>query len=276
MSGGREPTLCWLRGEILPLDGAVVPARDRGFLFGEGVFETIRVRAGRAWRLGRHLVRLADSAAALGFEADETGAARAAEALLERTSGRDGVLKIVATAGDPPALPPQVLATLGPPRPLPPRAREDGVVAALAAWPHGAPSPLARVKSLACADRILARRAASRAGAFDAIFLDAAGHVAEGAATNVFWVRGGRLFTPALALGIVPGIARAAVLELGPADEGRFPLEHLLAADEAFLTNALVSVLPLRAIGGRPLAAPAPGPLTRELAARFETLVRCA
>jgi len=193
-------------------------------------------------------------------------------ALLARARGRDAVLKIVATAGDPPELPPQVLATLGPPRLLPPRAREDGVLAALAPWPHGAPSPLARVKSLACADRILVRRAAFRAGAFDAIFLDAAGHVAEGAATNVFWARGGRLFAPALALGIVPGIARAAVLELAPAEEGRFPLADLAGADEAFLTNALAGVLPVRAIGDRPLAA-APGSLTREIAARFEALV---
>jgi branched-subunit amino acid aminotransferase/4-amino-4-deoxychorismate lyase len=274
VSAPADQRLCWIRGAVLPLVEAAVPVADRGFLFGEGLFETVRVARGRALRLEAHLARLARSAADLGL-APPRGVREAARALLERWGARDGVLKIVATAGPEPApgepdAPGLVLLAL-PPRPLPARAREDGVVAAIAAAPHpGARSPLAGAKTLAYFERALARRRAAAEGAWEAIFLGAAGEVAEGAASNVFWARGGRLCTPALEIGIVPGIARAAVLALAAAEEGRFPLEDLLGAEEAFLTNALVGVLPLCAIAGRAIGAGAPGPTTRALAARLE------
>jgi branched-subunit amino acid aminotransferase/4-amino-4-deoxychorismate lyase len=269
---------------VIPLEEARVAVRDRGFLFGEGVFETIRVARGRPWRLERHLARLAGGARALGFAPPE-GAAEAAAALLARFGPRDGALKVIVTAGDPPALAPALILTVAPPRPLPEGARESGVAAGIAAARHDPESPLSARKTLAYLERRLARRAAEAAGHYEAIFLDARGRVAEGAATNVFWAAGGALRTPALSLGILPGIARGAVLEIAAAigvraEEGAFFLEDLLASDEAFLTNALAGVLPLREVGGRPIGAgvglsarPAPGPLTRGFAARLEKLV---
>jgi branched-subunit amino acid aminotransferase/4-amino-4-deoxychorismate lyase len=280
VSRGSGATLCWLAGEVMPLDAARVPLRDRGFLSGEGAFETVRVVRGRPFRLAAHLGRLAAASRALGIEgaaAPLAGAQAAAEALLAARGAEDGVLKIIITAGDPPALAPSLIALAGPPRPLPPGAREEGVGATLAPWPHPGRSPAGGAKTLANLDRSLARRLAAREGAWEAIFLDAGGRVAEGAVTNVFWVRGGALFTPALDLGIVPGIARAAVIALAreagiPTHEGGFPCDELAGADEAFITNALVGALPLRKIGDRPLAR-VPGPFTRALAARLEDLV---
>lgn len=278
-AAGALDALCWIGGDVGPLAAARVPVCDRGFLFGEGVFETIRIVRGRAFRLDAHLARLEAAAVALGIEPPELRerSVAAAHELVRRWGARDGMLKVIVTGGDPPELEPQLVATIAPPRPLPARARTAGVSVEVAGARQNGTSPLARMKTLAYLDRVLARDAAAAHDRWEAIFLDARGHVAEGCVTNIFWAREGRLFTPALALGILPGIARGAVLEVAAEAgvevvEGAFPLEDLARADEAFLTNALVGVLPVRDIEERPLRG-APGPLTRGFAAQLEALV---
>ncbi len=273
--------LCWIDGAVHPLESreARLPVRDRAFLLGEGLFETVRVVSGRPWRLAQHLARLARAAEALELPAPppEAKALAAAAELLAQFGARDGVLKIVWTAGDPPELSPALVLIATPPRPLPPRAREEGVriwIPGPESSPEPRPGPLARWKTTCYLDRALLRRRAAARGAWEAILLGPRGEVLEGAATNVFWERGGRLRTPALSLPILPGIAReAAIAEAAaagiPVEEGAFPAGDLESAGEAFLTNALVGVLPV-ALSGRE----GPGPLTRALATRLEERVR--
>lgn len=274
-----DDPLCFIGGEILPEREAKIPIRDRAFRYGEGLFEIVRVRRGRPFRLRAHLARLEAGAVTLGIarRESEDEIVRSVEALLERWSARDGVLRIVLTAGDPPELPPTLIATILPPRPVPQAARERGVTVEVAGPRQSPASPLPRLKSLNYLERTLARRTAESHGHFEALFVDPAGHVAEGAQSNIFWARGDLLRTPARSLGILPGVMRNIVIELAAATgvrvkEGSYPLSDLYAADEAFLTNALVGVLPVRVVEERPLRF-CPGPLTGGLAAQIEALV---
>ncbi|TAK56459.1 MAG: branched-chain amino acid aminotransferase, partial [Dehalococcoidia bacterium] len=139
-------------------------------------------------------------------------------------------------------------------------------------------SPLSRLKTLNYLNNLLARRAARAAGADEALFLNTRGDVAEGAASNVFIVRGRELLTPPASAGALPGIARATVLELAPTlgltpRESTLTLDSIRTADEAFLTNSLMEVLPLVRLDGAPIAGGRPGSATQSLRAAYRALV---
>ncbi|GIW71965.1 MAG: hypothetical protein KatS3mg102_1507 [Planctomycetota bacterium] len=254
----------------MPRAGARVPLAE-GLLGGEGVFETVRVVRGRAVRLPAHLARLQAGARALGLLGGLPAAPQAALApLLARWGAQDGVLRLVLvaagsggqdTAGRAEAAGAGAAcfwALLEPPRPLPPGAREHGVALVLGPPGLAATGPAAGLKTLSRLGWRLARRQAHRRGAFDAILLDHAGRVCETTVANLFWAAGGTLYTPALELGVLPGTVRAEVLaaaaRLGIAvREGAFTSGVLERAEEAFLTNALVGVLPVARIGERAL-----------------------
>jgi branched-chain amino acid aminotransferase len=140
-------------------------------------------------------------------------------------------------------------------------------------------SALSRVKSANYLQSVLARIEADRNGAQEAILLNARGYVAEASTSNVFAVAGGSLATPSVDSGALPGITRAAVIEL--AAEARLPVterlvtpEELLDADEAFLTNSLMEIMPLTELDGQPIGSGRPGPVTQQLAEAYRELVR--
>jgi branched-subunit amino acid aminotransferase/4-amino-4-deoxychorismate lyase len=171
-----------------------------------------------------------------------------------------------------------LIARVSPEWRLPEGARDRGVAIEVAQGYAAAPSSISRFKTLSRLERDLAWRAARARGRYDALLLDAADQVVEGAATNIFFVRGGWLWTPDVSLGALPGVARAIVVNLAEATRiavqtGAFPLAELESAEEVFLTNALVGVLPVRELDGRRVWDSAPGPMTRTLATAFEALV---
>jgi branched-subunit amino acid aminotransferase/4-amino-4-deoxychorismate lyase len=255
--------------------------RDRGFQHGYGVFETVRVANGKAFRLNMHLARMREGARALAIEAPEVNE-RSFSALLEAWGRRDGVLKIIVTGGAPPDLEPTLLATASPPRPLPPGAREHGVplgVETVGSLRPARQPLLSRFKLLSHADRVLIRSGARARGMYDALMIFA-GTVFEGAGTNVFFVPRGRrtVCTPALELGIVEGTMRALVVELARESEievefGTFPLSELEEAEEVFVTSALAGALPVSSIEGAPVGTPARFEIAHALNARVEALV---
>ncbi len=206
-------TLCWLNGRLLPPEQARLDPADRGFLLGDGVFETLRATA----HLDRHLARLREGAATLGIALPwpNPEIAAAATAVL---GGRDAALRITLSRGPAPrgllapaGTQPTLLITAGPlPPPLPPARL---IVARTTR--RNEHSPLARIKSLNYLDSIIARQEAEAAGADDALLCNTAGRIAEATAANVF-VRHGRAWTtPPVADGALPGIARALLLEFG-------------------------------------------------------------
>jgi branched-subunit amino acid aminotransferase/4-amino-4-deoxychorismate lyase len=139
-------------------------------------------------------------------------------------------------------------------------------------------SPLSAVKSLNCLDNLLAREDARRRGADEAILLNTRGLVAEGSASNLFLVEGGRLLTPSIESGALPGITRQAALELASAAgleaaESGVEMQALWDAPEVFLTNSVMEVMPLTMLDGRPVGSGEPGPVTERLGQMYGELV---
>lgn len=281
----------YVNGKWLPAGSATVDAADRGLLYGYGLFETLRVRRGRPALVERHLDRLFRSAPVLGLDLpwDTEALAGLVADCAARNGVAEGGVRLTVTAGPGPAFAPGggapglvLTARRGPLYPEDAYAR--GYRAAIATVRRNHRSPLAGVKSLNCLDNLLARREAAARGADEALLLNVDGELAEGAATNLFFVRRGRLCTPEVECGALPGVARGVVLERASGgaggspglpgvmavEAGRYGPEALLEADEAFLTNALMGVMPLVAVDGRPVGDGRPGPTTSWLRIMFE------
>jgi branched-subunit amino acid aminotransferase/4-amino-4-deoxychorismate lyase len=156
----------------------------------------------------------------------------------------------------------------------------EGASAVIAATRRNETSPLAHIKSLNYLDNLLAREAARSAGAHEALLLNTRDLLADGSASNVFVVRAGELLTPPVEDGALPGITRAAVLDLAQAAgisarEVSLTEDDLRSAEEAFLTNAVGGVVPLVSVEGQPVGTGAPGELTRSVAALYDAAVSC-
>ena len=232
---------------------------DRGFTLGDGLFETVLAEAGELRRLDAHLDRLTAGCGVLGLPAPDRAAAEAemrrALAAAELTGVRAAVrLTLTAGAGGrgldrPEDLQPLLVATAAPaPKPASP-ARLAVSSVRRNEW-----SPTAQLKTLAYLDNVLARREARAAGADEALMLNTQGQLAGAAAANLFWVAGERLVTPALACGVLPGIARGRVIAAARArgigvEEVAATPESLAAATAIFLTNSLTGLRRVAAVG---------------------------
>jgi branched-chain amino acid aminotransferase len=277
--------MVFLQGKIVPRDGARVSVRDRSFRHGEGVFETLRGRGRRAFRIADHLGRLRSSAALLGWRLPWGDAALAAavEATLEANRLRESRLRIHASPGcgglDEPAGPPLLLVEAEPFAAVDEDRRRAGVALKVWGGRQSGRSALAGAKTASYAGNLAARRWARQAGAHDALLLDEDGHVCEASCANLFAVRDGRLRTPPLDCGALAGITRRVVLELargsaaGEVREETVTLEDLLAADEIFLTSTGVELLPVTSVDGREAGGGKPGPVTGELLGLYRGLL---
>jgi len=267
----------WLDGALVDAAAARIDPADRGFLLGDGLFETMRADGGRVVRLARHLARLRQGAGALGIglALDDDAIARALETTLEANGqGRGGAaLRLTLTRGPGPRglLPPSdasptlMIAAFA----LPPlRPPAQAVIVRGVARNQG--SITSRLKGLGYLDNILALREAQAGGSDEALLLNAAGRLACASAANLFLVADGRLLTPPPEEGVLPGITRGRLLELAPTLRiacSERPLEPgaIDAAQEAFVSSSLGLVRPVARIGSRLL--PAPGPVTARLTA---------
>ena len=242
----------------------MIPPDDRGFTLGDGLFETVLARGGELVRLDAHLDRLTAGCASLGLPPPDRGVAGAlmrqalADAALQ---GARAAVRLTLTAGsggrglDRPAEPRlRLVATAAP---APPPATPARLVTAKVR--RNDQSPAARLKTLAYLDNVLARAEARAAGADEALMLNTRGELACAAAANLFWIVGGRLFTPALSCGVLAGVARGQVLTQAAGrgvavDEVRAGREALDAAEAVFVTNVLVGVRPAATLDGRSFA----------------------
>ncbi len=241
------------RGVVDP-DTPVLVADDDGFARGRAAFTTLRVYRGRPFRLPEHLERLAGSARRIGLVPPDLieVEALAHEAVAAAGAG-DCTLRLTWTPGPPGGSPFAIAVVGGIPGWIEElRARGQRLVSLLMPR-RSEPWLLEGTKSTSYAVNMAAEAEAKRRGADDAIFVDADGVVLEGPVTNVWWREAETLVTPALDLGILAGETRAAVLELAAGlgyrvEEGTYPLERLLAADEAFTSSSIREVLPIVAI----------------------------
>jgi 4-amino-4-deoxychorismate lyase len=242
------------RGVVEPAS-AVVAADDEGFARGRAAFETVRVYGGRPFRLREHLERLAGSAARLGLPAPDAAAVgQLAEAAVAAAGGGDAVLRVYWTPGASGGEPAAIALVVAVPDWIE-VARERGQRLVSLAYPRrSAPWLLPGTKSVSYATHIAAEAEAKRRGADDAVLVDLDGTVLEGPVTNIWWREGDRLLTPSIELGILAGETRAALLALAgerfEVETGGYPLERLLAADEAFTSSSVREVMPITAVDG--------------------------
>lgn len=258
MNGGYV----YLNGRIIPSGEACVSTGDRGLLYGDGLFETMRVLNGSAVRLEKHTERLVAGAAVLAI--DVTEIADQVESIIEELCDANGLsdarVRVTITRGTAPepglAIPlqanPTVFATAQPLSAEP--AKPVKVI--VSSIRRDETSPLSRVKSLNYLPGIMAMAEARRAGADDAILTNTQGMIAEGTTGNLFLVKGSTLVTPSIEQGPLPGTTRAALIELAPSlgltvEERVVARQELAEADEAFFTSAVQLVRPIVEVDGR-------------------------
>lgn len=275
-------------GAFIDEKEAVVSVYDHGFLYGIGLFETFRTYRGRPFLLDRHLARLTAGCRELAIRhsPDEAELCRWITGLLEANGLSDAYFRLTVTAGsDVLGLPgadygsPTVLLYV---KPLPPYNEaiyRSGKELRLLHTRRNSPEGTVRLKSLHYMNNILAKRELQSypesAGA-EGLMLTEQGYAAEGIVSNLFFARGGSLYTPSLETGILPGVTRAFVLDLAerldiPAEEGLYRWEDLLAADEVFVTNSIQELVPITTLtdeqGRRtPVGSGLQGELTQRLA----------
>ena len=253
----------------LPVEAPALHVDDAGFLRGLAVFETIRVYGGQPFRLEAHLDRLTASAAQLGLPpVDRSGLLVAVADALAAAAEPDAVLRLLWTPGREGGGRPTGLALVSSLPEGTAELRARGLRLAVVPWAPGA--LVAGVKSTSYAANMAAQADAVRRGAGDALFVAADGAVLEATTANVWWREGARLLTPELALPILAGVTRGTLAELLPGlgyelEEGAFPLERLLRADEAFLSSSVREVMPVVAVDGTTIGGGAPGPAAQAL-----------
>jgi branched-chain amino acid aminotransferase len=286
--GAGVPTI-WLDGKWCDRDTAFVSVYDHGLLYGDGVFEGIRVYGGKIFRLHEHLERLYDSAKAIWLTVpmslDEMAAVT--EEAVARSKIAEGYIRPIVSRGvgdlglDPRKCPrASVIIIVDTIKLWPEEVYETGLTVVTAGTPIPQRESLSpRVKSLNYLAHILAKVEGVQAGADEVLMLDSSGSVAEGSGQNIFVVKQGRIRTPPPFAGILKGVTRDVVIELAT-QAGYDVAETMLnrydvyTADEAFFTGTAAEVIAIRQVDGRLIGTGGSGPVTRDLRSRFQALVR--
>ncbi len=284
--------IIYLNSQLIPRSIAKLSPFDHGFLYGYGLFETMRAYNGHIFRLDSHLTRLRSSAKSIGLthsilttDEGEQSLKDACTEILQANKLKDARLRLTISAGEGDMTPspdtcssPTVLITAHNLIPSPPEKYESGFKTALSSLRRNSQSPLSRLKSTCYMENILARTVVRAAGYDEAILLNERGYLAEGSTSNIFLVTNGELITPSFESGILPGITREAVLEIARAAnikplERQVELKELIEAEEAFVTNSILELMPLTWFNDKPIGSGKPGQLTKELLAAYRKLV---
>ena len=283
------PATVNVNGRVFDQEHAVISVFDHGFLYGEGVYETLRTYNGQPFLFDRHMRRLRNSAGMLALRvplADAEIAARFRETLRAAGLGADGAreayIRILVTRGigelsyDPAVTPePSIVVIVKPHVEVPAEAFEHGVKAALVPVVRNHPgsvNPL--IKSNNLINSALAMQEAMRRGAFEGIMRNYRGELAECSTANIFIVKAGAALTPPLDSGLLPGITREYLFEIGPGAgisvrEQVLRDEDLFGADECFLTSTTREIVPIVRVDERTIGGGAPGPATKTLMRTF-------
>ncbi len=284
-----------INGRIQNRDQAVLSVFDRGFLYGDSVYETVRTYEGIPFLLDRHLKRLTASAERIALPGpSEAYISREVSRTREQAGEGEWLIRIVVTRGETPYWPegrpvgldpaafqkPNLIVYLVPFLEGIPELQESGVAVSIVPIRRNSTASLdPRIKSSNQLNNILAVAAASRDSSYEAIMLNPEGFVAEGASSNLFIVRNGELMTPPLGAGILEGITREVVFQLAgelgmPFREVDFLPQDLRDAEEAFLTSSIKEIMPIVRCNGRPVGSGRPGRQSVKLLERFHEMVR--
>lgn len=278
--------IVYLNGDLIPRSQASISVLDYGFLYGFSLFETMRAYGGQVFRLDRHLKRLLRSAGILGMPIEGLDLKDTVMATIRANRLSEARIRLTVSMGEGSMVPdpgtcnrPTVLIMAQPYQPYPETVYQKGFRAVVSSIRRNSQSPLSRLKSANYLESILARQESRAAGVDEALCLNEKGVLAEGSMSNLFVVTDGVLRTPGVGNGVLPGITRETILELATsrgvnAREEDIRLEELFQAQEAFLTNSLVEIMPLTEVSGKPIGSGRAGPLTQRLRTAYRALVR--
>jgi branched-chain amino acid aminotransferase len=280
--------LIFLNGEFVPKHEAKVSVYDHGYLYGDGVFEGIRVYSGNVFRLKEHLVRLFESAKSILLEIPYTleELTELVAETIRKNQLSDGYIRLVVSRGtgnlglDPASCPGATVVIIAEQLALfPAEFYETGIPIITVATRRNRPDVLSpQVKSLNYLNNILVKIEAKLAGVLEALMLNEQGYVAEGSGDNVFLVKGNKLITPPSSAGALEGITRNAIMEIGKklgyeVREELFTRHDVYVADEVFLTGTAAEVIAVTKVDGRTIGDGKPGAHTNRLLEEFRKLV---
>jgi branched-chain amino acid aminotransferase len=280
-----------VNGRIASERDAVISVFDHGFLYGEGVYETLRTYDGTPFLFARHMIRLRRSARMISLDVpltDDELLGRIGDTMAAADlEGHEAYIRVLVTRGvgeltyDLNATPtPSIVVIVKPQIDLPTDVYEQGVTVAIVSIVRNHPRSVdPMIKSNNLMNSALATQEAYRRGAFEAIMLNYRGELTEGAISNLFVVKSGAALTPPLESGLLPGITREFVFRVGK-DAGIDVREEVLVAadlfgaDEAFLTGTTREIVPIVTVDDKPIGSRKPGPITKALLAAFRRAVR--
>jgi D-alanine transaminase len=280
------PEVVYLNGRLVPPAEAVVSINDRGFLFGDAVYEVISSYGGRLWALDRHLRRLQHSLDGIDLRRVDIAVIQSAiEETYRASELPDALVYLQITRGVAPRahafsrdLQPTVLITVRDATGMRDSANPEGVSAVTAPdlrWRR------CDIKATTLLPNVLAKTRAHDQGAYEAILVDRDGCVTEGSSTNVLWVEGSRLFVTPGGPEILPGVTQELVVETArqeriPVMAERAVLEFFRRADEIFLTGTITEICPVISVDGVRIGSGRPGPITRRLQQAYRARIAAA
>jgi branched-chain amino acid aminotransferase len=282
-------TKVYINGKLYDKADAKISVFDHGLLYGDGVFEGIRVYEGKVFRLREHVDRLYDSARAIKLEIplSREQMAEAITSTVQANSKKNGYIRALVTRGvgylglDPrKTTDPQVVIIVDDISLYPPELYENGMEIVTVSTIRNHPNALnPRIKSLNYLNNIMAKMEAIQSGCLEALMLNHKGEVAECTGDNIFIVKRGALKTPPTDAGILEGVTRNTVLELAraasiPVQETALTRLDVHTADECFLTGTAAEVIPVVKCDGRAIGSGKPGPITKQLRERFHQITR--
>ena len=274
----------FLNDSLIDADKAFISASDSGFLYGAGLFETMRSCNGVVFRLEDHLERLFKSAGVLSINisCDKKFITDAVYQTLAANNLADARLRLTITGG---SMREQgerrstLLITATDFQPYPAQYYKKGVMVVLCPFRQNTSDPIYGNKTINYFSRIIGLSQAHQKGAAEALWFTLDGRLAEGCVSNVFLVRDSKLFTPAVSTPVLPGIARKTVCEIAAANsielvEKDLSIDDLLGADEVFLTNVIMQVMPINSVEKHTVGEGSPGPVTMKLMNYFDEFVK--
>ncbi len=284
-----EDRLIYLNGQLVPKDKAVVSVFDHGFLYGDGIFEGIRIYDGVVFRLDEHLERLYDSAKSIllhiPLEFEEM--AKAVLDTVRANQLQNGYIRLVISRGpgdlglDPRSCAtPNIIIIADEIQLFPPEFYENGLRIVTVATTRNSPNALnPQIKSLNYLNSILVKMEAINAGVLEALTVNAQGYVCEGSGDNVFIVKKGKVYTPPVYLGALDGITRHTIIDICaelniPLLETPFTRHDVYIADECFLTGTAAELIPVVEVDARKIGSGKPGTVTQKLLKTFREVAR--
>lgn len=270
----------YLNNKLVPEEKALISVFDHGFLYGDGIYETMRAYKGIVFMIDEHIRRLFRSGDLIKLKIDKSQEEikKAIYDTLKKNRLKDAYIRLSISRGsgeiglDPELCKKPTFVIIAMQfRQYPEELYVRGVKVSIVKTRRNAPEALnPKIKSLNFLNNILAKIEAKEAGAYEAIMLNNRGYLTEGTITNIFFVKGGTIFTPSIESGILDGITRDLVMRVAEKNgikvtEGLYTSENIYDADEAFITNTTLEILPVIKVDENMIGKGIPGPITKDL-----------